>query len=150
MNGIQCSRCGQVGLALPKPPLAGATGLAVQAHTCAGCWGEWQRNAPAYINHHDIKVVEPAGRARLVAAASLEAQRRTAERGISRLHDEASRPEAKQATELKQEAAPVLQVSDRPMDATVKIAKPALYRRTLPNMSPSLPRVTTSTAVATR
>ena len=65
MNGIQCSRCGQVGLALPKPPLAGATGLAVQAHTCAGCWGEWQRNAPAFINHYDIKVVEPAGRARL-------------------------------------------------------------------------------------
>jgi Fe-S cluster biosynthesis and repair protein YggX len=65
MSEIQCSRCGQRGLRLPKPPLAGATGQAVQTHICAGCWGEWQRAAPGYINHYAIQVVDPAGRAKL-------------------------------------------------------------------------------------
>jgi hypothetical protein len=45
---------------------------------------------------------------------------------------------------------PVLHVSDRPIDATVKMAKPALYIRTRPNISPSRPNVTTRTAVTTR
>ena len=47
-------------------------------------------------------------------------------------------------------AAPVLGVSDRAIDASVKMAKPALYIRTRPNMSPMRPKVTTSTAVTTR
>ena len=36
------------------------------------------------------------------------------------------------------------------IEATVKMAKPALYMRTRPNMSPIRPSVTTSTAVTTR
>ncbi len=36
------------------------------------------------------------------------------------------------------------------MDATVNTANPALYIFTRPNMSPNLPKVTTSTAVTTR
>ncbi len=41
-------------------------------------------------------------------------------------------------------------VSERAIEAPVKTAKPALYMRTRPNMSPSRPKVTTSTAVTTR
>ncbi len=41
-------------------------------------------------------------------------------------------------------------VSDKAIDATVNTAKPALYIRTRPNMSPSFPKVTTRTAVTTR
>ena len=33
------------------------------------------------------------------------------------------------------------------MENTVKMAKPRLYMRTRPNMSPSRPKLTTSTAV---
>jgi hypothetical protein len=47
-------------------------------------------------------------------------------------------------------ARPVLQVSDRAMEARVNTAKPRLYMRTRPNMSPTRPRVTTSTAVTSR
>ena len=45
---------------------------------------------------------------------------------------------------------PVSQVTARNIDATVKTAKPMLYIRTRPNMSPSRPKDTTSTAVTTR
>ena len=65
MAEITCSRCGRVAEPLPKPPLAGAAGQAVQAHVCADCWGEWQQAAPTYINHHALQVVSPEGRARL-------------------------------------------------------------------------------------
>jgi hypothetical protein len=41
-------------------------------------------------------------------------------------------------------------VSDRAMEAPVNTVKPPLYIRTRPNMSPSRPKVTTSTAVTTR
>ncbi len=47
-------------------------------------------------------------------------------------------------------ALPVFGVSDRAMDPSVKMAKPALYIFTRPNMSPIRPKVTTSTAVTTR
>jgi hypothetical protein len=41
-------------------------------------------------------------------------------------------------------------VSDRAIEAAVNTANPPLYIRTRPNMSPSRPNVTTSTAVTTR
>ena len=47
-------------------------------------------------------------------------------------------------------AVPFIQVTARKMEATVKIANPMLYIRTRPNMSPSRPNDTTSTAVTTR
>ena len=47
-------------------------------------------------------------------------------------------------------ALPCPGVSDRAIDARVNTANPALYIRTRPNMSPSLPKVTTRTAVTTR
>jgi hypothetical protein len=40
-------------------------------------------------------------------------------------------------------------ISARAIDAAVKTAKPALYMRTRPKMSPMRPKVTTSTAVTT-
>ena len=47
-------------------------------------------------------------------------------------------------------AGPVSQVAASRIEKTVKIANPALYIRTRPYMSPSRPKVTTSTAVTTR
>ena len=45
---------------------------------------------------------------------------------------------------------PVIQVTDRSSEKTVKIAKPSVNMRTRPYMSPTRPKLTTSTAVATR
>ncbi len=45
---------------------------------------------------------------------------------------------------------PCIQVTASRMDAKVKTAKPRLYMRTRPNMSPSRPKDTTSTAETTR
>ena len=47
-------------------------------------------------------------------------------------------------------AVPCCQVMVRKSEPTVKIAKPMLYIRTRPNMSPSRPKLTTSTADTTR
>jgi hypothetical protein len=47
-------------------------------------------------------------------------------------------------------AGPVHGHNDRASDAALNTAKPALYIRTRPNMSPRRPNVTTSTAVTTR
>jgi hypothetical protein len=47
-------------------------------------------------------------------------------------------------------AVPCSQVSDRATENNAKTAKPRLYIRTRPNMSPSRPKLTTSTAVTTR
>ena len=45
---------------------------------------------------------------------------------------------------------PCIQVTVRKMEPTVKIAKPMLYIRTRPNMSPSRPNDTTRTADTSR
>ena len=47
-------------------------------------------------------------------------------------------------------ADPCSQVTDSKMQPTVNMAKPRLYIRTRPNMSPTRPRLTTSTAPTTR
>ncbi|SCK21931.1 hypothetical protein YWIDRAFT_04926 [Streptomyces sp. SceaMP-e96] len=47
-------------------------------------------------------------------------------------------------------AVPCCQVTDSSTENTVKTAKPRLYIRVRPYMSPSLPKLTTSTAVTTR
>ena len=47
-------------------------------------------------------------------------------------------------------AVPCCQVTVRKIEATVKTANPRLYIRTRPNMSPSRPKLTTSTADTTR
>ena len=46
--------------------------------------------------------------------------------------------------------APVHGHRERASDAALNTAKPPLYIRTRPNMSPRRPKVTTSTAVTTR
>ena len=46
-------------------------------------------------------------------------------------------------------AVPCIQVRDSATENTVKTAKPRLYIRTRPYMSPSRPKLTTSTAVTT-
>ena len=47
-------------------------------------------------------------------------------------------------------AGPVIQVTDSRMEKTVKMAKPSVYIRTRPKMSPTRPRLTTSTDVTSR
>jgi hypothetical protein len=47
-------------------------------------------------------------------------------------------------------AVPCIQVSDSAMENAANIAKPRLNILTRPNMSPSRPKLTTSTAVTTR
>jgi len=47
-------------------------------------------------------------------------------------------------------AVPCIQVMDRSMENPANNAKPRLYMRTRPNMSPSRPKLTTSTPVTTR
>ena len=47
-------------------------------------------------------------------------------------------------------AAPVNQVTDSRMENTVNTAKPRLYMRTRPYMSPTRPKLTTRTAVTSR
>src|SRR5580658_426463 len=47
-------------------------------------------------------------------------------------------------------AAPVNQVTDNRMETTVNTAKPRLYIRTRPYMSPTRPKLTTRTAVTNR
>ncbi len=46
--------------------------------------------------------------------------------------------------------APVIQVNDSRMENRVKMAKPRLYMRTRPYMSPTRPKLTTRTAVTSR
>ncbi len=45
---------------------------------------------------------------------------------------------------------PVIQVTDRRMEKTVKMANPRVYMRTRPKMSPTRPKLTTSTDVTRR
>ena len=47
-------------------------------------------------------------------------------------------------------AVPVSQLTDSRMEKTVKMANPRLYIRTRPYMSPTRPKLTTSTAVTSR
>ena len=47
-------------------------------------------------------------------------------------------------------AGPCMQVTDKAIEATAKTAKPMLYMRTRPYMSPSRPNEMTSTALTTR
>ena len=47
-------------------------------------------------------------------------------------------------------AVPVIQVTDNSMEKMVKTANPRLYILTRPNMSPTRPKLTTSTAVTNR
>jgi Fe-S cluster biosynthesis and repair protein YggX len=65
MPTLMCARCGQEAERLARPPLAGATGVAVQEHACPACWAEWQAAAPSFINHYGLQMVQPAGRTRL-------------------------------------------------------------------------------------
>jgi hypothetical protein len=46
-------------------------------------------------------------------------------------------------------ALPCIQVTDSRIEPAVNTAKPRLYMRTRPNMSPTRPRLTTSTAITT-
>lgn len=62
MAEVECTRCGQVGAGLDKPPLRTDLGERIHASICRACWGEWLGYQQALINHYGLDVREPAAR----------------------------------------------------------------------------------------
>ncbi|HUG39694.1 MAG TPA: oxidative damage protection protein [Longimicrobiales bacterium] len=56
MAEIECSRCGNPGESLEKPPLRNELGERVHASICRACWDEWLRYQTALINHYGLDV----------------------------------------------------------------------------------------------
>ena len=56
MTEIQCSRCGQPGPQLAKPPLRNELGDRVFASICQRCWDQWLRYQTVLINHNGLDV----------------------------------------------------------------------------------------------
>ena len=65
MARVTCARCGQSGEQLPRPPLGGVRGQAIQASICADCWTEWMQTSANLINHYGLQVAVPADRQQL-------------------------------------------------------------------------------------
>jgi Fe-S cluster biosynthesis and repair protein YggX len=64
---IQCTRCGQAGPQLVKPPLRNELGERVHASICQRCWDQWLRYQTALINHNGLDVRDRAARDFLMA-----------------------------------------------------------------------------------
>jgi Fe-S cluster biosynthesis and repair protein YggX len=62
MAEIQCTRCGQTGEQLAKPPLRNELGTRVHESICRNCWGEWLKFQTALINHHGLDVRDQPAR----------------------------------------------------------------------------------------
>ncbi|HSL69916.1 MAG TPA: oxidative damage protection protein [Longimicrobiales bacterium] len=62
MPDITCSRCGQPGPQLAKPPLRSELGQRVFESICQRCWDEWLRYQTALINHNGLDVRDPPAR----------------------------------------------------------------------------------------
>lgn len=56
MAEIECSRCGNTGEMLEKPPLRSELGERVHGSICRSCWDEWLRYQTALINHYGLDV----------------------------------------------------------------------------------------------
>lgn len=56
MAEIECSRCGEAGDQLAKPPLRNELGERVHAGICRSCWDEWLAYQTALINHYGLDV----------------------------------------------------------------------------------------------
>ncbi len=55
MSEVTCARCGRRGEGLGAPPLPGALGAAVLAHTCSECWEAWRLEQVKVINHYGLR-----------------------------------------------------------------------------------------------
>ncbi|HZT07828.1 MAG TPA: Fe(2+)-trafficking protein [Chloroflexota bacterium] len=51
---VKCTRCGEKGPGLPRPPLAGEIGQLVYDNVCRSCWGEWFEQSVGVINHYGL------------------------------------------------------------------------------------------------
>ena len=67
MAEIICSRCGQTGPQLAKPPLRNELGTRVHETICQRCWDQWLRYQTALINHNGLDVRDPPAREFLMA-----------------------------------------------------------------------------------
>lgn len=56
---VSCSRCGQEGAALSKPPYPGELGRQVVENACASCWAEWQAMEVMVINELRLNFMDP-------------------------------------------------------------------------------------------
>ena len=67
MAEIVCSRCGQTGPQLAKPPLRNELGTRVHETICQRCWDQWLRYQTALINHNGLDVRDASAREFLMA-----------------------------------------------------------------------------------
>lgn len=56
---VLCSRCGQAGAKLPKPPFRNAQGQLIYDHVCLPCWQEWLAMGTKVINELRLPMNEP-------------------------------------------------------------------------------------------
>lgn len=56
MAELECSRCGERGPGLDRPPLRNELGERVHASICRTCWDEWLAYQQALINHYGLDV----------------------------------------------------------------------------------------------
>lgn len=54
-----CSRCGQKGPRLERPPIPGQTGQDVWESVCRRCWSEWQQMEVMVINELRLNFMDP-------------------------------------------------------------------------------------------
>jgi Fe-S cluster biosynthesis and repair protein YggX len=54
MDRVHCSRCGNDGEVLDRPPLPGVLGERVVRQTCASCWQEWLGAQVILINENRL------------------------------------------------------------------------------------------------
>lgn len=67
MTEIPCTRCGQTGPQLAKPPLRNELGERIYASICQRCWDQWLRYQTALINHNGLDVRDKPAREFLTA-----------------------------------------------------------------------------------
>jgi len=59
MGQVKCSRCGNDGEGLERPPLPGDAGQRVKDRVCRNCWSEWLGAQVKLINENRINPGEP-------------------------------------------------------------------------------------------
>ena len=67
MADVTCRRCGQRRAGLDVAPIRGPWGAAIQAETCAVCWGEWLEEQTRFINHERLQPFQPADKQKIYA-----------------------------------------------------------------------------------
>ena len=65
MRVVTCSRCGEEGAGLARPPLAGEIGRQVYEQVCQSCWADWFEQQINVINHYGLTPAVPEHRQQL-------------------------------------------------------------------------------------